>query len=80
MTPDRPPASATRLKPFHSSTRTALSLNTDGATGQRTQALATSRLEMHWVAGELHIACRTSRMVMDAERVRSVEQRTRGAL
>lgn len=54
------------LAPFHSSTRTALSLNTDPATGQRLQVMTTSRLELCWIAGELRIDCRASRMQMNA--------------
>jgi len=42
-------------RPFHSSTRTALSLNTDAATGQLVQTMTTSQLELAWVAGELRI-------------------------
>lgn len=56
--------------PFHSSTRTALSLNTDAATGQRVQTMTTSRLELAWVAGELRIACKASRVLMEATRDR----------
>ena len=63
------------ITPFHSSTRTALSLNTDAATGQRVQTMTTSRLELAWVAGELRIACKASRVQMDAAR----EQQRRGA-
>jgi|GEM_PF-1837939 len=55
--------------PFHSSTRTGLSLNADPSTGQHTQVLTTSRLELRWLAGELRIDCRASRVVMDASRL-----------
>lgn len=60
----------TTTLPFHASTRTALSLNTDAATGRRVQTMTTSRLELAWVAGELRIACKASRVQMDAERGR----------
>mgnify|MGYP001034386351 FL=1 len=81
MTPDRTTARATRLAVFHSSTRTALSLNTDPATGQRLQELTTSRLELCWVAGELRINCRASRVVMDASRpLQRSTRRARGML
>lgn len=67
--------------PFHSSTRTALSLNTDPATGQRLQELTTSRLELCWLAGELRIDCRANRVVMDASRLPQRPMRhVRGAL
>ncbi len=61
--------------PFHSSCRTAVSLNTDATTGQRVQTMTTSRLELAWVAGELRIACKASRVLLDAAR----EQRRPGA-
>lgn len=54
--------------PFHSSTRTAASLNTDVTTGQRVQTMTSSRLELAWVAGELRIACKASRVQMSATR------------
>ena len=57
-------------RPFHSSTRTALSLNTDAATGQRVQTMTTSQLQLAWVAGELRIACKASRVQLDVERGR----------
>lgn len=63
------------ITPFHSSTRTALSLNTDAATGQRVQTMTTSRLELAWVAGELRIACKASRVQLNAAR----EQQRPGA-
>ena len=56
--------------PFHSSCRTALSLNTDATTGLRVQTMTTSRLELTWLAGELRIDCRTSRVMLDATRDR----------
>ena len=68
---------ASRLVPFHSSTRTALSVNTDAATGQRVQLLTTSRLEMNWAAGELQVRCKALRVVMDADR--AVQRPMRGA-
>ena len=63
------------ITPFHSSTRTALSLNTDAATGQRVQTMTTSQLELAWVAGELRIACKASRVQLNAAR----EQQRPGA-
>ena len=72
---------APRLAPFHSSTRTALSVNTDAATGQRVQLLTTSRLEMNWAAGELQVRCKALRVVMDADKaVQRPMRRARGAL
>ena len=53
---------------FHESLRTSVSANTDPVTGQRAQTLTTSRLELAWVAGELRIACKASRVQMDAAR------------
>lgn len=58
------------ITPFHASTRTALSLNTDASTGRRVQTMTTSRLELAWVAGELRIACKASRVQMDTARGR----------
>lgn len=81
MTPDRSVSPATRLPPFHSSTRTALSQNFDPTTGQRTQVLTTSRLELRWLAGELRIGCKASRVVMDADgALQRPMRRARGAL
>jgi hypothetical protein len=71
---------AHRLAPFHRSTRTALSLNTDAVTGQHVQVLNTSRLELCWIAGELRIDCRVSQVVMDANRAQRPVWRARGAL
>ncbi len=65
----------TTTAPFHSSSRTAMSVNTDPVTGQRVQTMTTSRLELAWVAGELRIACKASRVQMDAAR----EQQRPGA-
>lgn len=58
----------TTTAPFHSSSRTAMSVNTDPVTGQRVQTMTTSQLQLAWVAGELRIACKTSRVQMDAAR------------
>lgn len=67
--------------PFHSSCRTAVSLNTDATTGQRLQELTTSRLELCWLAGELRINCRASRVVMDADgALQRPMRRARGTL
>lgn len=60
----------TTTLPFHASTRTALSLNTDASTGRRVQTMTTSRLELAWVAGELRIACKASRVQLDTARGR----------
>ncbi|CAN7504285.1 hypothetical protein LJR074_003497 [Acidovorax sp. LjRoot74] len=54
--------------PFHSSSRTAMSVNTDPVTGQRVQTMTTSQLQLTWVAGELRIACKASRVQMGAAR------------
>lgn len=54
--------------PFHTSSRTAMSVNTDPITGQRVQTITTSQLQLAWVAGELRIACKASRVQMDAAR------------
>lgn len=58
----------TTTAPFHSSSRTAMSVNTDPVTGQRVQTMTTSQLQLAWVAGELRIACKASRVQMDAAR------------
>lgn len=54
----------------HSSTRTALSANTDTATGVRTQVLRSSRLEMWWEAGELRVRCHSSNVMLASGRGR----------
>lgn len=78
MSSTRPAAT---LAPFHSSTRTALSQNIDPTTGQRLQVMTTSRLELCWLAGELRIDCKTSRVVMDAPTTKQRPARwARGAL
>lgn len=41
--------------PFHTSTRTAFSMNVDPETGRSTQHMRTARLEMRWIAGELRV-------------------------
>ena len=68
--------------PFHSSTRTAMSVNTDPVTGQRVQTMTTSQLELAWVAGELRIACKASRVQMDARQdgLRTGARSVRGSL
>lgn len=65
-----PIAGPAKLTPFHSSTRTALSQNIDPTTGQRLQMMTTSRLELCWLAGELRINCKASRVLLDAMRER----------
>lgn len=54
--------------PLHSSTRTAVSMNTDPDTGVRTQVLTTSRLELEWIGAEVHIRFTASRVLLDAYR------------
>lgn len=68
--------------PFHTSARSAVSVNTDPVTGQRVQTMTTSRLELAWVAGELRIACKASRVQMDArqDRLRTGARSARGSL
>ena len=58
----------TTTAPFHTSSRSAMSVNTDPVTGQRVQTMTTSQLQLAWVAGELRIACKASRVQMDAAR------------
>lgn len=55
-------------QPFHASTRTSVSTNVNPETSAREQTLTTSQLELSWRAGELHIRCRASRVVMCVER------------
>ena len=55
---------------FHRSTRTAVSLNTDPATGRSVQTLHTSLLEMRWVGDLLDIRYVTSRATVDPDRPR----------
>ena len=71
MNTSRTPVSAPSTgRPFHESLRTSMSVNTDPVTGQRVQTMTTSQLELAWVAGELHIACKASRVQLDVERGR----------
>lgn len=78
MNISRPSSSALAAgQPFHASTRTTLSQNTDLDTGRRTQVLSTSRLLMSWEAGELRVRCHSSRVEMAGERA---ARRGRGAL
>lgn len=66
---------------FHESLRTSVSANTDPVTGQRVQTMTTSRLQLAWVAGELRIACKASRVQLDADRaLQRPLRRARGAL
>ncbi|WCM88825.1 hypothetical protein [Acidovorax sp. NCPPB 3576] len=60
---------------FHASARTALSQNVDQHTGERSQVLRTSRLDMHWEAGELRIRCQSSRVVLAGTRSQSGARR-----
>jgi hypothetical protein len=60
--------SFTKSLPLHSSTRTAVSMNTDPDTGVRTQVLTTSRLELEWTGAELRIRFVGSRVLLDAYR------------
>ncbi|CAM3405951.1 hypothetical protein [Paracidovorax anthurii] len=78
MNTSRNPSSALVVgQPFHTSTRTVLSQNTDLDTGRRTQVLSTSRLLMGWVGGELCVRCHSSRVEMAGDRA---ARRGRGAL
>ncbi|UBB17780.1 hypothetical protein [Comamonas odontotermitis] len=45
--------------PFHTSTRSALSINIDEA-GKTNRSLRTSTLELRWIGGEIDIRCRAS--------------------
>lgn len=58
----------TKSLPLHSSTRTAVSMNTDPQTGVRTQVLTTSRLELEWTGAELRVKFVGSRVLLDAYR------------
>jgi hypothetical protein len=58
----------TKSLPLHSSTRTAVSMNTDPQTGVRTQVLTTSRLELEWTGAELRIRFVGTRVLLDAYR------------
>lgn len=60
----------TTTAPFHTSSRSSLSMNTDPVTGQQVRTMTTSQLELAWVAGELRIACKASRVQLDVERGR----------
>ena len=49
---------------FHESTRTAVSINRDADTGERSQLLTTSRLSLAWEGGELRVRCVAQRVVL----------------
>jgi hypothetical protein len=49
-------------------------------TSAREQTLTTSQLELSWRAGELHIRCRASRVVMCVERELVTARGGRGRL
>ena len=72
----------TTTAPFHTSSRSAMSVNTDPVTGQRVQTMTTSQLQLAWVAGELRIACKASRVQLDTARgrERSGARSARGSL
>ena len=70
--------STAAVTPFHTSTRTAVSVNTDPDTGRREQVLMTSQLELSWIAGELSVCCRSSRLVVNAVRTQRRVARTGG--
>lgn len=77
MNTSRPSSSALAAgQPFHVSTRSGVSMNTDLDTGRRTQVLSTSRLLMSWEAGELRVRCHSSRVELAGERT---ARRGRGA-
>jgi len=68
-----------KLLPLHTSTRTAVSMNTDPDTGVRTQVLTTSRMELEWMGAELRIRFAGSRVLLDAYRnTRTRVARARG--
>lgn len=70
--------STAAVTPFHTSTRTAVSVNTDPDTGRREQVLMTSQLELSWIAGELSVRFRSSRLVVNAVRTQRRVARARG--
>lgn len=83
MNTSRTPVSAPSTgRPFHESLRTSMSVNTDPVTGQRVQTMTTSQLQLAWVAGELRIACKASRVQMDARQdgLRTGARSVRGSL
>ena len=75
-------SNTTTERPEHSSTRTAMSVNTDPVTGQRVQTMTTSQLQLAKETGELRIACKASRVQMDARQdgLRTGARSVRGSL
>lgn len=64
----KPPAGpATQV---HRSTRTAISENTDSATGARIQVLRTSELRMDWVGDSLYVRYSGTAISIDVDRAR----------
>lgn len=62
-------------QPFHSSVRTAISKNRDPLTGEQTQLLTTSQLELNWRSGELEVRCKVSRVALNGARVERITRR-----
>lgn len=62
-----------RPQPFHRSTHTALSQNTDIDSGLRTRSVIVSKLELTWQSGSLLIRCTVARSVVSED-----ENPTRG--
>lgn len=64
-------------QPFHSSVRTAISKNSDPLTGEQTQLLTSSQLELSWRSGELEVRCKVSRVALNGVRAARSESRLR---
>lgn len=54
--------------PLHSSSRTAISENTDPETGKVTRVLCTSQLTLAWIGVEVHVRFRATSITMDPDR------------
>lgn len=68
-------------RPFHHSTRTALSTNIDPTTGLRTRVLSTSTLEMKWQSGSLLLRGQaTQTKVVDRGEMKRMPRWRRGEL
>lgn len=63
----RPPGPATQV---HRSTRTAISENSDPATGSRIQVLRTSELRMEWISDTLYVRYSGTAISIDVDGAR----------
>ena len=64
--------------PLHSSSRTAISENTDPETGKVTRVLCTSQLTLTWIGIEVQVKFRATSITMDPDRAAARRSMRRG--